>query len=341
MGLGAPASRWKLDRDFGEYTADPRYGALEERGNKDWNGGDLAYIKAPDTVASFFPGELTVFLSHVWKDGVKKTFLPQQSLMGSHRGRVVPDILPSAYSRIPNAAPIPSTPDPTKTSHLIGIANDWTTMLSIKKVKAFTFRGVRSWGNPNQIKGSGGFHPNATRDDDLYLNPPQGPVFLAFQEYMKRRHNKTITESDYTAAITQRSLQFKRLFIEYSLWRALLKGEEMHLGRMLANELLKGYISTTKAISVAKGYAGADGWVYCVLVREGYEVPKKGGTQWTEIFGEQEIAFPGSIPWNDVYAFRKVDNLKFSGPVMLRAGSGYWSQDVTVRVYNLLSGKAQ
>lgn len=342
MGLGAPRSRWVYDGDFGEYDPDPQLASQEQIGVKDGGKESLSYIDAGDNVPDEFPQQLTDFLDQVWQSAKANTAKPQKLLMGSHRGKPAVDILPDPYvSRLHNPAPIPPAQKPQQVQHLHGIAKDWSLMEDIDVVKAYTFRGETSFRAPQDVKARGGFHPPSTRNDDAYLNPPTGKVYLAFVDYMKRVHNQTINEQQYIAAIQQRSPRFKQLFHHYSLWRELLKAEELHLGRMLANELLKGYISTTKSVSVAKGFAGASGWVYCVLVRGGYHVPEKGESDWTSIFGEQEIAFPGSIPWKDVYAFRQVKMSKFTGPLWLRSGSGYWGPEKMKKVYKLLSGKIQ
>ncbi len=342
MGLGAPKSRWPFDGDFGEYIPDPKLARKEQIGVKDGGNKSLSYIKAGDFVPDEFPQQLDDFLNHIWQSARANTARPQKLFLAAHRGKPVPDILPDPYtSRLHNPAPIPPVQKPQQVQHLHGIAKDWSLMEQIDVVKAYTFRGETSFRAPQDVKARGGFHPPSTRDDDDYLNPPNGKVYLAFVDYMKRVHNQTINEQDYTAAIRLRSPRFKQLFHHYSLWCELLKAEELHLGRMLANELLKGYISTTKSVNVAKGFAGASGWVYCVLVRGGYHVPEKGKSEWTAIFGEQEIAFPGFIPWKDVYAFRQVKMSKFTGPLWMRAGSGYWMPNTIQKVYELLSGKAQ
>jgi hypothetical protein len=141
----------------------------------------------------------------------------------------------------------------------------------------------------------------------------------------------------------------QKIFVQYSVWRMIMKSEEMHLGRMLAHEVLKGYISSTKALTVAKGFAtmkpgATDGWVYCVLLEGGYVVPgKDANNPWTQMFGEQEIAFPGAVPWDKVYGFRKVmpEDKKFSGSIFLRSSFTVRDQQAAEKVYKLMSGKVQ
>jgi hypothetical protein len=99
-----------------------------------------------------------------------------------------------------------------------------------------------------------------------------------------RRKNETSTDKTVT------SDEAKRVMMSFSIWRALADSEALHAGRMVASEALKGHISTTRAVSVAKHFAKAGGWVYMVLVQGGFLLPAKGKHVWTQIFGEQEIA---------------------------------------------------
>ena len=54
--------------------------------------------------------------------------------------------------------------------------------------------------------------------------------------------------------------------------------------------------------SGTKFAAGSISWPY------GFMVPQKGSTQWTSIFGEQEIAAMSAIPWSGVAASRHTRN---------------------------------
>jgi hypothetical protein len=106
----------------------------------------------------------------------------------------------------------------------------------------------------------------------------------------------------------------RRVLVNYFAWRSMTNYEAFHLGRMLADETLKGYISTTRAVTVARKFAKANGWVYLTRVRGGFLVPDKGtGTgvlkEWVKKFGEQEVALPGTLKWKDVFGFRQVDGV--------------------------------
>ena len=152
-----------------------------------------------------------------------------------------------------------------------------------------------------------------------------------------RRKNETSTDKTVT------SDEAKRVMMSFSIWRALADSEALHAGRMVASEALKGHISTTRAVSVAKHFAKAGGWVYMVLVQGGFLLPAKGKHVWTQIFGEQEIAMPVLIPWSNVFAFRQVQPQgmnKFAGPLYYRRGFDKQNPDVFKASYDLLSGKA-
>ncbi len=231
-----------------------------------------------------------------------------------------------------------------RAAHLQGIARDWAGMLTIDRVVAYCFRGdTRDY---NGIKTAGGFFPPSTRNDQSYL---EGAVFENFQAYMSRRWNVDVDLKLYKKAI-QNSMDAdaRQLFIEYSTWRALVATEEMHLGRMLANEVLKGYISTTRAVTTAKNFATKfctrPGYVYVVLVRGGYLVPPQGQKMkaWTQFFNEQEVAYPGAILWPDVVGWRQVQaNGKFTGAVCLRPDFYNYDYQAWEKVFALLSGKKQ
>ena len=325
---------------FSYFEPDEKIARQEEAGIRDWKGGALPFIPAKDHIpmAPLEPA-LEKFLSHFWKPGIKPAAPPRarSPLMGSHRpGTGVPDLPFYRPIPAPSQNPLPAAFQ-DKAPHLAGIARDWQAMLDLKRVIAYGFRGDKR--DPGTIRAAGGFHPPATRQDDHYL---YGAVFEQFKDYLQKRYNKTITLDEYKNALSKAmDTQSRELFLEYSIWRAIIGQEALHLGRMLANEALKGYISTTKAVTVAKGF-GEGGWVYCTLVRGGYLVPEKGKHKWTTIFGEEEIAFPGSIPWENVAACRKVnDSRKFDGPIFMRPGFEREDPAASQQIYELLSGKKQ
>jgi len=230
-------------------------------------------------------------------------------------------------------------------NYLEGVANDWTLMTKLERISAYTFRGDTR--NPDQIRAVDGFFPPATRTDDYYLKKK---VYEFFQKYMLARWqvdiSSRLTPDEFVTMVknTTKSEDNEDLWYQYTIWRALAQAEELHLGRMLAEETLKGYISTSRAVAVAKGFSGSAGWVYVVRVDGGIVVPDKGdGHPWTKIFGEQEIAYPGPLKWSTVMGFRKTANKKFvpNEPLYLRKALQNEDRKAFESCYELLSGKPQ
>lgn len=197
------------------------------------------------------------------------------------------------------------------TPHLQGIATDWTEHLRIPIVAGYTFRGVKV--DPEHVANDGGFKSYSMRNDDAYI---QGAVYNQFQSYLKRRFNMDmpIGAGEFLAMVksdlASRTGVAKELFYLYSAWRAIAKTEELHIGRMVAEPAIKGYISTSKSIRIAKAFSifrdsVKPGWVYCVRV-SGFEIPPQFTHVWTSFFDEAEIAVPLVIPWQDVIAARRV-----------------------------------
>lgn len=234
---------------------------------------------------------------------------------------------------------------PPDLSYLNGVANDWTLMAKLERISAHTFRGDTR--NPDQIKAAGGFFPPSTRTDDYYLKKK---VYEFFKKYMLARWqmdiSARISADEFVAMVkaATKSGDNEDLWYQYAIWRALTQSEELHLGRMLAEETLKGYVSTSRAVAVAKGFSGSAGWVYVVRVGGGIVVPEKGdGHPWTQIFGEQEIAYPGPLTWDAVMGFRKTANKKFAAgePLYLRKSFQGEDRKAFEACYDLLSGKPQ
>lgn len=349
--------------DFLEYPPID-YGRQEQAGNVAWplKEGELPFIPCKSVVSRLQPLDPAFedFLKHLFRAGVidknqaQGNFLAQTRKAGQGAPQTfassgpVPFYDPSAGAMRPIKGATDMRDSVVKMNpHLGGFARDWKKMLDLKREIAYTFRGDSR--NPSELKTKfNGFQPNTTRTDSAFL---EGPVFDTFADYMQRAYKKTITLPEFKSALANSSMadpSSKQLFVQYSVWRMLMKEEEMHLGRMVAHEVLKGYVSSTKAVPVAKGYSlmkdgATEGWVYCLLLEGGYVVPEQGKDAWTKMFGEQEIAFPGAIPWDRVYGFRKVlkDSRKFTGNVFLRSYFSSRDNDAAVQVYRLLSGKPQ
>jgi hypothetical protein len=196
--------------------------------------------------------------------------------------------------------------------------DDWKHLDTIQRTNAVTFRGDSR--PPNWVLGRDmGFYPPNSRNDDFYL---YGVVFQKFQDYMKRRYGRDIGMADYVSAMSGNAptAEAKSLLINYMMWRKITEGEAFHLGRMVASEVLKGYISTSRSLPMATQfgtrYNAVSGWIYLTQVRGGFIVPPSGVKWGTK---EQEIAQWGPISAANVVGFRRIDRFGGGlGPIYIR-----------------------
>jgi hypothetical protein len=373
----APANDGGLGADFECWKADPELTRLERQSpaSMDWKGGSLKAIQAGDTPlmpvklpeilqrmikgcwkgasvsrGAAGPGRITLGGTVVYSDkssgnfrfgGRQFTYEDRSQGDPAEQRRVA--AMQRAGKHVPQVQPLISQEakmNPFKDiPHLQGIANDWKTMNELPRVNAYTFRGdTRA---PGVLANAGGFNPPNTRTDSYYV---ENVVKPAFTSYMKRRYGQAVSDAEFTTAYSQAApagSEERRVVNNYFVWRVMVENEAFHLGRMLADEALKGYISTTRAVCVARAFAKENGWVFLTRVRGGFLVPDRGTTVWTSIFGEQEIALPGTLKWKDVFGFRQVDAArKFIGPIYFR--KAFEAHRIAfAQAYDLLSGKAQ
>jgi hypothetical protein len=237
----------------------------------------------------------------------------------------------------------PAAIHPNFTPHLQGIAQDWDLHRKLERFTGYTFRGDRR--DPWKIFQAGGFKPSSTRDDNDFI---KNAVYDQFCAYMIRRFQKDlrhIDREDFLKIVQKVATtpSDREVFHFYAGWRELAKGEEQHIGRMVANETFKAYISTTRAIDVAKAF-GKSGWVYCVLVNGGFVVPDPGKHEWTKLFGESEIAVPNGLPWENVVAFRATDaygKFDIHSHLYIREGLDRKEPKAFETISKLMSGKNQ
>jgi hypothetical protein len=346
-----PAGDWSLQAEFECWHPDAGFAFREKPALKDGGDRELEYIDAEFGVGQAdIPKLLLDMASHCWQKGSAPTATARGGLqIGAARGTALSGMATGAQQKLTDAGKYQKQVSPTldlradinsKFPHLQGIANDWTEHVKLKRVCAYTFRGDSR--PPLDIKTAGGFSPPASRSDEWYFKNVLHPQFAS---YMKRRFSKDVDWTTFSDAFNISSGNDdskKRLLLDYSIWRALVDREALHMGRMLAEEAIKGYISTTRCVTVAKAFAKANGWVYLTLVRGGFHVPAKKSTTWTQIFGEQELAFPGTVEWRYVFAFRQVGPKgKFVGPIYFRNGFEGKNCSAFRQAHDLLSGKVQ
>jgi hypothetical protein len=223
------------------------------------------------------------------------------------------------------------------------IATDWHLFNGIERTNAITFRGDSR--SPFQVMTvAKGFHPPETRTDEHYLN---GPIYSAFKDYYKRRYDRVINLEQFVTALaeaTKKEPNKTKMFIDYMSWRGLMKREASHLGRMASNELLKGYISTSRAIDSAMAFGckanmTTDGYyIYVVQVNSGFVVPDKAQipVQWAT--DEAEIAQLGAIPAERIHGFRKFVRSSGAGPIYMRKSFRKDDNKAFKQAFKILSG---
>ncbi|MFN7934260.1 MAG: hypothetical protein U0R19_13100 [Bryobacteraceae bacterium] len=202
----------------------------------------------------------------------------------------------------------------------LGLVNDWHLMKPLQRISAFTFRGDGR--GPRDISIANGFSPPLTRTDDSYVDTV---IFPQFESYMQRRFQIRITKAEFRTAFNAHTAGKRGdapVIRAYFIWRALVEHEALHIPRMVLYEALKGYISTSRAVSVAWEFSSRkNGWVYLTRVRGGYVIPAASEASWVGDYErEHEVAYPGHLPWDEIFAFRKTGSPKFAGPLYLRNG---------------------
>ena len=187
-----------------------------------------------------------------------------------------------------------------------GHANDWDKIPGLERVNAYVFRGDKR--SPKSVRNAGGFQPPSARTDDAYVQV----IADKFVDYMKKRYGQTVQQGDVVQYIKRKGPGGK-VFTEYEMWRAILKGEEMNIGRMVQNEFMRGYISTSRNVQKAYSFVqqgSRDGSrepvnaVYALHSEGGFLLPNQKlhvhGTKEDEC----EISHPGPLPWTKVIGFR-------------------------------------
>jgi hypothetical protein len=301
---------------------------------KDFLGAQRRSSPPPPPVATKAPVRPPLFPDMVPKwappDGPRPAFVSPTGAPGSMGAGEIPDVPGFEY--------------------LKGVVKDWHLAKDLERINAYTFRGDSR--EPHLVMKAGGFNPPSSRTDDRYL---ENNIYPCFMGYMSRRFgmppDALMDKRNFMNMVKGAILSEydRNWWVEYTMWRSLEDQEKFHPGRMVAEELLKGYISTTRDVCVAKGFAlrsGQDnGWVYVVLVEGGIVVPDTGKHVWTMLYGEQEIAYPGSLPWARIYGMRQVEKAtsKFvpSQPLLLRKGFQEKDPEAFRECYAVLSGKPQ
>ena len=351
---------------FELFMPDPLLAKDEKPGNMNAIGQGLPFIQAEGGLPYVdLPAKLVELIKHCWTMGqvnaqapVRQTFATTPIGSGARTNHIPNMVSSMQATRTPQGiidarkvqernVPYAKEVHPLiagaqgLSPHLANtVPTDWKVTEELHRVNAYTFRGDSR--GPKAIEAAGGFNPPITRTDQYYVDEI---IFPKFEDYMRRRFNLTVSKEEFARAYKKTVVfEHDRMVVKnFFAWKSMVENEAFHLGRMLNSETLKGYISTTKSIGVAKGFARAKGWVYLTLVRGGYHVPDKKCHVWTEAFGEQEIALPGPIPWDHIFAFRKLQEIsaRFTGPLYVRKGFAARNPTAYAEAVRLMSGGTQ
>jgi hypothetical protein len=218
------------------------------------------------------------------------------------------------------------------------IASDWKVFQQIKRTNAVTFRGDTRAPN-DVITKAGGFHPPSSRTDQFYL---EERIYKFFADYLDRRYQRKLTKEEFLRAVSSAAPleSDKKLLVDYMMWRKICEREAVHLGRMLENECLKGYISTARsidtAISFGTAYNSKPGWVYVTVVHSGFIVPWGKTTIWGS--EEAEVAQWGPIPGERIVGFMHLSQFKPDSQIFIRRSFRKKEPKAFEYIYNVMSG---
>jgi hypothetical protein len=251
------------------------------------------------------------------------------------RGGTVPEGSDQFHPQVrPTHSEIETT-FPNKTA----IASDWNLFKVIERTNSITFRGDSR--TPLAVIGAaGGFYPPNSRKDPFYL---ENNVYNEFKWYLKERYKRELTKEEFIAATKEVAvtMEQKSRIVDYMMWRKMTEKEAVHLGRMVENECLKGYMSTARSIDVslffATGYYSKPGWLYLTVVHGGFVVPFGQQNYWGS--EEAEIAQWGPIPQERIVGFVHVEPHGIpDGPIFVRRSFRMNEPQAFEQTFKIMSG---
>jgi hypothetical protein len=333
-----------LSSDFEAFKADSKY-------VQDWKAPKRGYtnlkLKAQWKTVVPKTGPQLGDLPEVMERVIKSTWKFSEPKAGAQRGnhfigtRGMPQTMANVYygaqTYNPQVNPLPTgMPGPNKTA----IASDWQLFKQIERTNAVTFRGD-SRPPIDVIQTYDGFTPPSSRTDRYYL---ENNIYRDFKGYLERRYNRPLTKEDFLKAVDAAlpSPEQKHLLIDYLMWRQLCDSEAMHLGRMVKDECLKSFISTSTSIDTAiyfgTRYNTVPGYVYVTLVHNGFVIPMEAQHHWVN--KESEIAQFGPIPAERIVGFFRVDQWgNQNSPIFVRRSFRKREPEAFKKIFQIMSGR--
>lgn len=329
-GFDASPMGWLLT-EFEAFEPNPKY-SFSHRTMPSKDAWPIVVPKLAPPVGKL-PDIMERVIASTWKHTEPSTGVSRGDVViGTRKTNIKPDA--QFHPMVRPTTPNIGTTHPTKST----IAGDWNLLTQLQRTNAVTFRGDTR--PPADIFRAGGFNPPNTRQDRYYL---ENGVFYAFESYLKRRFQRDLKLDDFLRAVDSGGLNpaDKKVLIDYMMWRKILEREAMHLGRMVENECLKGYISTARAIDTsiafATGFHAKPGWLYLTIVQGGFIVPFGKKQHWgTE---EAEIAQWGGIPKERIVGFVHTGKFAPEGPIFIRKSFRKNEPEAFKKMFNIMSGK--
>ena len=331
-----------LNNDIGWLATE--FEAFEPNPKYSWNARPMPSKDAwPIVVPNKAPliGDLPKIIENLvkatWKYAEPKAGAARGNIIMGTRGMAAPG---NVAAETFHAQQRPTTPNIKSTFPVdTPIASDWKVFEQIKRTNAVAFRGDTR--PPIEvISNQNGFNPPNSRTDRFYL---ENNIFNAFDSYSKRRFQRPVDKGDFLRAVDSAvpAAADQKLLVDYLMWRKITEREAVHLGRMVENECLKGYISTARAIDTSIGFGTAynskPGWIYLVVVHGGFVVPWGAKNNWGS--EEAEIAQWGSIPSERIVGFMHLDRFKPDSAIFVRRSFRKNEPKAFEEMFNVMSGK--
>jgi len=272
-----------------------------------------------------------------WKFAEPKAGAARGNIMIGTRGMAAPSHVAhqTYHAQVRPTTPVLDTTFPNDSV----IASDWDVFNQIERTNAVTFRGDTR--PPKEVIGrQNGFYPPNSRTDSYYL---EHNIYNAFDSYSTRRFGRPVGQADFLRAVRAAvpDPDDQKLLVDYMMWRKITKKEAVHLGRMVENECLKGYISTARAIDTAirfgTAYNTRPGWLYITVVHGGFIVPFGEQNYWGS--KEAEIAQWGPIPGERIVGFVHLDGWAPDSSIYIRRKFRKAEPKAFEEIFNVMSGK--
>jgi hypothetical protein len=332
----------ELDKDIGwahagfeAFEPNPKY-SWQQRRRPETDSWPIVVPKGGPRIGNL-PKIVEDLIKATWKYTEPQDGAARGNIMMGTRGMAAPaHIVNGTYhTQVRPTTPVLRTQFPTNTP----IATDWYLFNFIQRTHAVTFRGDTR--PPSEVIGrQNGFNPPNSRTDRYYL---EKNIYEAFNSYSLRRFKNAVDKTDFLRAVDSvaRSEDDQKLLVDYMMWRKIAEREAVHLGRMVENECLKGYISTARSIDTSirfgTAYHTKPGWLYMTVVHGGFVVPFGERTYWgTE---EGEIAQWGPIPGERIVGFVHLDGWAPDSAIYIRRKFRKDEPKAFEKMFNVLSGK--